>query len=72
MHILFVTDELATADKPSGGLATFTANIARLFHKKGNKVGIIVVTIKETDIIFDPGIEIYNICVPKLEWDVFD
>ncbi|WP_026499080.1 glycosyltransferase family 4 protein [Butyrivibrio sp. WCD2001] len=72
MHIVFVTVELATRENPSGGLATFTANMARLFHRHGHDVDIILVTTKEQNLIFDTGIKVHNIYVPKNEWEVYD
>lgn len=72
MHIIFVTTELATKDNSSGGLATFTANIARIFFKHGNKVGILLVTTKEQNIEFDEGIYFKNIYIEKTDWDEYD
>ncbi|SEL97304.1 Glycosyltransferase involved in cell wall bisynthesis [Butyrivibrio sp. ob235] len=72
MHIVFVTPELATIDNASGGLATFTSNIARLFSQHGHFVEIILVTTKEEKIVFDKEIKLYNVNVKKSEWEVYD
>ena len=72
MHIIFVTCELATENNSSGGLASFTANIARIFKKNGNHVEIIWVTTKEAEIMFDKGIAVHNIYIPLSEWVEYD
>lgn len=72
MHIIFVTTQLATKNISSGGLATFTANIARVFHRHGHKVGVFLVSTKEQKVTFDEGIYIKNIFVDKYEWDEYD
>ena len=66
MHIIFVTCELATENNSSGGLASFTANIARIFKKNGNHVEIIWVTTKEAEIA------VHNIYIPLSEWVEYD
>ena len=38
MHVVFVTNELASTNNASYGLATFTANIARIFRDNGHYV----------------------------------
>lgn len=72
MHIIFVTTELAAKNVSSGGLATFTANIARIFFQYGNKVGIFLVTTKEQYMEFDEGIYLKNIYIEKNDWDEYD
>lgn len=72
MHIVFVTVELATANNSSGGLASFTANMARIFAANGHKVTILVVTSKEEKLVFDDNIEVRSLYVPKKRWDLFD
>lgn len=72
MHIIFVTTELATKHNSSGGLATFTANMARIFFEHGNKVGVLLVTTKEQDIKFDSGIYFKNIYIDKQDWEEYD
>lgn len=71
MHLVIVTNELATADCSSGGLASFTANLARILKRNGHKVTIILVTTKEYKIVFDEGIDLQNIYVEKSLWDNF-
>ena len=72
MNIVFVTTELATKDNSSGGLASFTANIARIFADNGHKVAIILSTIKETELAFDENIDLINVYVPKMMWEFLD
>jgi len=72
MNIVFVTTELATKDNSSGGLASFTANIARIFADNGHKVTIILSTIKETELEFDDNIDLINVYVPKMMWEFLD
>ena len=72
MHLVVVTTELAAANHASGGLASFTANIARIFKRKGHKVTIILVTTKREEILFDKEIELHNIYVEKRLWEEFD
>ena len=72
MHIVFVTTELATKDNSSGGLASFTANISRIFRENGHKVTIILSTIKETELEFDDDIDLINVYVPKMMWEFLD
>lgn len=72
MHLVIVTSELASLDAPSGGLATFTANLARIFRRNGHRVSIILVTTKKAHITFDEDISMYDIYVEKSIWDRFD
>lgn len=72
MHIVFVTVELATENNASGGLASFTANMARIFAQNGHKVTILVVTTKEEKLVFDNNITVKSIYVRKKLWDLFD
>lgn len=72
MHIVFVTTELATANNSSGGLASFTANMARIFAANRHKVSILVITSKEEKLVFDGNIEVRSIYVKKRLWDLFD
>lgn len=69
MHIVFVTTELATKDNSSGGLASYVANMSRVFVRKGHKVTIIWVTTKDIEITFDPEIEVINVFVEKKHWE---
>lgn len=72
MHIIFVTCELATKNNSSGGLATFTANISRIFRSNGNMVEILWVTTQEVDFIFDQDITVHNLYIPLEEWKEYD
>lgn len=72
MHIIFVTCELATKNNSSGGLATFTANISRIFRNNGNMVEILWVTTREVEVVFDQDIVIHNLYIPLEEWREYD
>lgn len=72
MHIAIVTIELATATHSSGGLASFSANLARIFRQYGHEVTILLVTTKEEQVEFDEDITVENIYVEKTLWDKFD
>lgn len=72
MHIVFVTVELSTGNNMAGGLASFTENIVRVFARNGHRVTIILSTPKETEVVFDEGIEVLNSYIPKKSWDRMD
>ncbi|MBD5521763.1 MAG: glycosyltransferase family 4 protein [Lachnospiraceae bacterium] len=72
MHIVIVTTELAAINHSSGGLASFSANLARIFKKNGHTVSIILATTKKENIIFDKDIDLYEIFVEKSLWDKFE
>lgn len=72
MHIVFVTYELASKTNPSGGLASFTANIARIFALKGHKVTVVLATSKEEDVELGGDICVENIYVSKSLWNFVD
>lgn len=72
MHIVFVTTELATAKHPSGGLASFTANMARIFTASGHKVTILLSSVKEQDLEFDSGIGLEITYVRKSIWNILN
>ena len=72
MHLVIVTTELATSTHSSGGLASFSANLARIFHQNGHEVTIILVTTKKEQLDFDQGISLENVYVKKALWDKFD
>ncbi len=72
MHIVFVTYELATKTNPSGGLASFTANIAQIFAAKGHEVTVILATSKEESVELGQGIYVENIYVRKSLWNFVD
>lgn len=68
MHIVFVTNELATKDFPSGGLGTFVSNMSRIIKRHGHQVSIILVTTQERLIQIDSSINCYNVFVEKEDW----
>lgn len=72
MNIVFATIELATDKNVSGGLASFTANMARIFTKNGHKVTIVLSTVSETDITFDEDIRLIYSYVPLRIWKWID
>ena len=71
MHLVIMTTELAMTGSSPGGLASFSANLARIFKRNGHKVTILLVTTRENEIFFDDGIEARNIYVEKVTWDKF-
>lgn len=72
MHIVIVTTELAAANHSSGGLASFSANLARIFRKNGHAVSIVLATTKKENIKFDTDIYLYEIFVSKSLWSRFE
>lgn len=72
MHIVFVTVELATAHNSSGGLASYTANMARIFTSYGHKVTILLASTKEEKLQFDDNIALIKTYIRKDLWNVFD
>lgn len=72
MHIVFVTTELATSNNSSGGLASYTANMARIFALKGHKVTVLVAATKDEKLVFDENISLYVTFVKKVIWNAFD
>lgn len=72
MHIIFVTTELAGYNHSTGGLGTFTANMARIFKNHGHKVTIILTSTKDESIAFDEDISLIKIYVNKNLWKRFD
>ena len=71
MHLVIVTCELATSKYPSGGLASFTANLARIFKRNGHKVTIVLSLTKDETITFDKEITIKKTYVDKKLWNRF-
>lgn len=72
MHIVFVTTELATAGNSSGGLASFTANMARIFAANGHRVTILLAAVKEEKLVFDDNIVLEVTYIKKSMWDMFN
>lgn len=73
MHIVYVTSELSEKNLPSkGGLASFVANISSIMKTKGHKVSVILVTTKEENRAYNIDVPVFNVFVPKEEWDEYD
>lgn len=72
MHIVFVTTELATSHNSTGGLASFTANMARIFYQHGHDVTIVAATTKEENLEFDTGISLVTSHVEMERWKSMD
>lgn len=72
MHIVFVSTELATSNNSSGGLASFNANMARIFSQKGHKVTILLALVKPTDMVFDKDISLHITYIEKEIWEKFE
>ncbi len=72
MNIVFVTIELASQSNSSGGLASFTANMARIFASRGHHVHIVLASTKEQHIEFQEGIEVISLYVPMETWTKMD
>lgn len=72
MHIVFVTRELATSNNSSGGLASFTANMARIFAVNGHKVSIVLASTKQEVLTFDENINLYTTFVEFKKWKWMD
>lgn len=68
MNIVFVTTELAAANNASGGLATFTANIAKIFARNGHQVSIVLASTQEVQIEFEENISIFSLYIPMKKW----
>lgn len=58
-----MTTELATPNNVSGGLASFTANIARIFTANKHTVTILLSTVKESEITFDDNIVLEKVFI---------
>ncbi len=72
MHLVIVTCELADSEHSSGGLASFTANLAQIFWRNGHKVTIILATTRKEERVLDEGISIRNVYLEKSLWDSFN
>lgn len=72
MHIVFVTTELATSNHSSGGLASFTANMARIFAANGHKVTIVLAATRDEKLVFEDDIRLETTFIPKSIWGLFD
>lgn len=72
MNIVFVTTELASHNNSAGGLASFTANIAKIFAENGHHVSIVIATTKEQQIEFEQDIAVIPLYVPMKKWIKMD
>lgn len=72
MHLVIVTCELATANHTAYGLASFTANLARIFRSRGHKVTVVVAATKEENLVFDEDISLKTTYIEKELWDEYD
>lgn len=72
MHIVFVTTELAADNHPSGGLGSFSANIAKNFSENGHKVTIIWASVKKENVKVDKGVDLQVTYIKKALWNVLD
>lgn len=71
MHIAIASTEFVTELTFAGGLANYSANLARLLRKHGHDVSVFVISSVNEEFIWDDGIKIYRVCYndhqPKIE-----
>ena len=72
MNIVFVTTEYTSKKQSSGGLATFTRNMAGMFAAHGNNVRVMLVTTKAEEHDTDEGVILENIYIRKEDWEEMD
>lgn len=72
MNIVFVTTEYTSKKQSSGGLATFTRNMAGMFAAHGNNVRVMLVTTKAEEHDTDEGVILENIYIKKDDWEEMD
>lgn len=61
MHVAIATMEFVTEKTFGGGLANYSANLARLLKKHGNEVSVFVVSTVDEEFIWEKGIKIYRV-----------
>lgn len=61
MHIAIATREFVTEKTFGGGLANYSANLARLLKIHGNEVSVFVLSTKNEDFTWEKGIKIYRV-----------
>lgn len=67
MHIAYVTPEFVTEGCSGGGLASYLANISRIFAKRGHLVTIITLSsINDDKIIWDQNIEVERVNIASI------
>lgn len=72
MNIVFVTTEYTSKKQSSGGLATFTRNVAGMFAAHGNNVRVLLVTTKAEEHDSDEGVVLENLYIRKEDWEEMD
>ena len=72
MNIVFVTTEYTSKKQSSGGLATFTRNVAGMFAANGNNVRVLLVTTKAEEHDADEGVILENLYIRKEDWTEMD
>lgn len=61
MHIVIATAEFITEKNFSGGLATYTSNLARMLYKNGNMVSVVTISSEEGKTAWENGINVYRV-----------
>lgn len=72
MNIVFVTYQLASRNISSDGVASFSANIARIFAENGHRVFIVLASTKELHVEFQEDINLISLYVPMEKWIKMD
>lgn len=72
MHIVFVTTELAGFNHSSGGLASFTANMARIFAEHGHHVSVVLSATRKEHIELGNHIVVRSSYIPMQTWTKMD
>lgn len=61
MHIAIATMEFVTEKTFGGGLANYSANLARLLRDHGNEVSVFVISTANEEFVWEKGIKIYRV-----------
>ncbi len=62
MHIAIASTEFVTEKTYSGGLANYSANLARLLRKHGHDVSVFVLSSMNEEFIWNENIKVYRVC----------
>lgn len=62
MHIAIATPEFITETNAQGGLANYSANLARLLRDHGHIISIFVLGLENTEFLLEEGITVYRVC----------
>ena len=62
MHVAIVTTEFVTEKSYAGGLANYSANLARMLRENKNAVSVFTISDKDEMFVWENGIQIYRIC----------